>query len=348
MKRATLKDVACRAGVHAATASRALNESSRHLVQADTLDRVLRAAAELGYTANIAARTLRTATSRAVGILVPDITNPIFPPMVRGAEEVLRSEGYSTWVVNTDDDSARNEEAVSAFRQRNVDGIILATARLHDPALDAALEQGSNTPYVFANRRPARSGVPSVRADEAEGARMVLDHLVALGHRRIVLVAGPQDVSTGRAGKQAFVTYVRKHGLPVLGGQVTECGAFTFEAGREAMRDRLREDTSFTAVVAGNDLMALGCLDSLAEAGLRCPEDVSVVGFNDMMLMDRITPALTTVAIPYREIGVEAARLLVAAMSCAPRRKSSVVLKPVLQVRESSAPPPKKASRQKR
>jgi len=339
VQRATLKDVACRAGVHVATASRALNETSRHMVRAETLERVLGAAQDLGYSLNLTARTLRTDSSRAVGMLIPDLTNPIFPPMVCGAEEVLRDLGYTTWVVNTDDDSRRKEEAVSALRQRNVDGFIMATARLTDPVIDEMQGQRPRTPFVLVLRRAARSDIPSVSIDEGKGVRLALRHLIELGHRRIAIVAGPQDVSTGLATKQAFMTGVEEYGLPPVPGQVTVCGAFTFEAGRDAMRGRLRDGAPFTAVVAGNDLIALGCIDALAEVGLHCPRDMSVVGFNDMLLMDRVTPALTTVAIPLHDVGAEAARLLMEAIGGTARCESSVVLAPTLVARESTTSP---------
>ncbi|GAA3112513.1 substrate-binding domain-containing protein [Pseudonocardia yunnanensis] len=337
VQRPTLKDVAERAGVHVGTASRALSESSRHLVSNTTLGKVLAAAQALGYTHNVSARTLRTERSSAVGMLLPDLTNPIFPPMVRGAEDVLRDLGYSVWIANTDGDAELESAAIASFRQRSVDGYIFATARLDHPLIEEMYR--TSTPLVLVNRRLARTDVPAVTSDDAHGTVLALTHLYELGHREIVYVAGPQEFSTGLHRKRAFVQSMKDLGLPAGPDRVAHCVAWSAEAGRYALGELLDAGRRFTAVLAGNDLIGLGCFDALRERGLSCPADVSVVGFDDTPFMDRVAPPMTTIRISQYELGQEAARLLVDILNAPERRNRSLILAPVLVVRCSAAPP---------
>jgi LacI family transcriptional regulator len=337
VQRATLKDVAERAGVHAGTASRALSASSRHLVSTATAEKVLAAAQALGYTYNVSARTLRTQRSSAVGMFLPDLTNPIFPPMARGAEDVLRDLGYSVWIANTDGDAERESAALESFQQRSVDGYIFATARLDHPLIEEM--HRAATPLVLVNRRLARMDVPAVTSDDWHGTVLALTHLVEQGHREILYVAGPQEFSTGLHRKQAFLQSMEDLGLPVRPDRSAHCVAWSAEAGRYALGELLDAGAPCTAVLAGNDLIALGCFDALRERGLRCPSDVSVVGFDDTPFMDRVAPPMTTVRIPQYELGQEAARLLVDILDAPERRNRSLVLAPSLVVRCSTAPP---------
>jgi LacI family transcriptional regulator len=334
----TLRDVADAAGVHPATASRALNPETRRLVNAETARRVLRAAASLNYEPNPIARSLKTAKSRTIGLVLPDLTNPLFPPIVRGIEDVLGPAGYSALIVNTDNDAAREQALVSSLRSRQVEGLIIATARLDHPLLDQLHEQGIR--MVLVNRRAEHLDVPCVTPDDAAGIGLAVSHLAGLGHRRIVHLAGPQTTSTGVIRARAFRAAIREHGLedgdPSL---VVNCSAWREEEGARALREVIDSGTEFSAVVAGNDLIALGCYDVFRERGLRCPEDLSVVGFNDMPFLDKLHPPLTTIAIPHHQIGVESARMLLESLTERDRPSRSVLLPVSLVVRSSTAPP---------
>ena len=212
MRRATLKEVAERAGVHPATASRALNAETRGLVNAETAERVDQAARQLGYTPNPIARSLKTSRSASIGLLLPDLTNPLFPPIVRGIEDVLGAVGYNAWIVNTDNDPDREVAAIESFRGRSVEGFVVATARLQHPLLEELNATG--TPLVLVNRRVASPDIPSVTGDEAAGVGLAMRHLYDLGHREIVHLAGPQDLSTGVARRQAFRQSLEDLDLP--------------------------------------------------------------------------------------------------------------------------------------
>lgn len=337
MRRATLKEVAEQAGVHPATASRALNAATRGLVNAETAERVDRAARQLGYTPNPIARSLKTSRSASIGLLLPDLTNPLFPPIVRGVEDVLRSVGYGAWIVNTDNDAAREAAAIDAFMARSVDGFVVATARLEHPLLEELATTG--TPLVLVNRRVAGADIPSVTSDDAAGVTVAMRHLVELGHREVVHLAGPQDLSTGVVRRQAFRQSLEDLGLPAGPERVVGCRAWSEAAGAAAMEEVVASGVPYTAVLAGNDLIALGCYDVLARHAMACPRDVSVVGFNDMPFVDRISPPMTTVRIPHYDIGAEAARLLLEVLADPARHPRSVLLPLTLQVRGSTAPP---------
>ena len=265
----TLRDVAREAGVHPATASRALNPATRSLVNGDTVTRVQRVADALGYRPNPIARSLKTSRSATVGLVIPDLTNPLFPPIVRGIEDVLAPAHYNAWLVNTDNDAEREESLVDSLRSRQVEGLIVATARLQHPLLDRLQAEGVR--MVLINRRTAAGSIPSVTADDANGIDTAVEHLTRLGHRRIAHLAGPQDTSTGVVRRRAFVQAMRDHDLEDNAGLVADCASWTEAEGARALRELLDAGGDFTAVVAGNDLLALGCYDVFHERGIRCP-----------------------------------------------------------------------------
>src|SRR5680860_491236 len=333
----TLRDVAEAAGVHAATASRALNPATRGLVNAETARRVIKVAETLGYRPHPMARGLKTAKSGTVGLVIPDLTNPLFPPIVRGIEEVLEPAGYSGLIVNTDNDPGRERAQIELLRSRQVEGLIVATALVDHPLLAQLRREGVR--MVMVNRRPDGVDVPSITPDDATGVAMAVRHLADLGHRRIAHLAGPANTSTGVVRARSFRSTVHDLGLDEDPRLTTVCHHWSEDAGAEALRKMLDAGLDFTAVVAGNDLIALGCYDVFAERGIRCPEEMSVVGFNDMPFLDKLRPPLTTIAIPHQQIGAEAARLLLDSISEPDRASRSVLLPLSLVVRGSTAPP---------
>jgi LacI family transcriptional regulator len=345
----TLRDVAVRAGVHPATASRALNPETRILVSEDTARRVLEAAGALGYSPNPVARSLRTRRSHTIGVLIPDLNNPLFPPMVRGLEDRLAAAGYVALIGNTDSDDKRERMVFDQMRARHVDGLVLATARLRHPLLAEASR--AEIPVVLINRLAQDYSFPSVTVDNERGVRMAVNHLAGLGHRRIAHIAGPQEMSTGLSRYRGFVTAIEANGLPVDSGLVVFAKAFTVEEGVRCSRLLLERGAGrpdqpglpgqpvCTAIAAGNDMLAVGCYSTLDECGLSCPEDISVVGFNDMPFIDRLRPPLTTIRFPHYQVGTEAAQLLLERIAEHGGPVKILYLAPELIVRGSTARP---------
>jgi LacI family transcriptional regulator len=332
-----LRDVATLAGVHPATASRALNPETRLLVSEETANRVLAAAAELGYRPNTVARSLRTRRSHTVGVLIPDLNNPLFPPIVRGLEDRLDADGYVALIGNTDGDDARERKVFEQMRARHVDGYVLATAHLRNPLLAEAVRAGM--PVVLVNRIAEDYSLPAVTVDNERGVQMAVSHLLSLGHRKIACVAGPQDVSTGRARYRAFQAAMEAAGLEVPPGRVARARAFSIQEGRRCASEILAAGDGFTAIAAGNDMLAVGCYHALDQAGLGCPDDVSVVGFNDMPFIDMLRPPLTTVAFSHYQVGTEAAQLLLDRLNGDNGAVKVLYLAPELIVRSSTARP---------
>ncbi|MFJ5260033.1 LacI family DNA-binding transcriptional regulator [Streptomyces sp. NPDC088387] len=337
MQKPTLRDVAQAAGVHVATASRALNPNTRSLVNADTARRVSRAAKSLGYRPNPIARSLKTAKSLTVGVVLPDLTNPLFPPIVRGIDDLLGPAGYSALIVNTDNDPAREKAQIDSLRSRQVEGLIVATARLNHPLLTELHQQ--DVKMVLVNRRTDHLDVSSVVPDDAAGIAQAVAHLARLGHRRVLHLAGPATTSTGITRARSFRNAVREFDLVQDPALIAPCDFWAEAEGARAMRAALDAGTEFTAVIAGNDLLALGAYDVCGERGIACPDDISIVGFNDMPFLDKLRPALTTVAVPHQQIGVEAARMLLEAIDGPARPARSVLLPVSLVVRASTRKP---------
>jgi LacI family transcriptional regulator len=317
--------------------SRALNEETRALVNPETAERVLRAADELGYRPNRIARGLKTSRSHTIGVLIPDITNPLFPPILRGIEDRLDEAGYTSLIVNTDNDPTRERVYLEAMRGRQVDGFISATARL-DRELLAELS-AAGTPLVLVNRSLEDGSVPAVTVDDRRGIALAVEHVVRLGHARIGHIAGPQNLSTGHRRYLGFVEQMGRAGLDLPDEHVRFSASFTEAEGAAACAELLEAAPQLTAIVAANDLLALGCYDALEARGLSCPDDVSIVGFNDMPFVDRLRPALTSVRIPQRQIGKVAADLLLTRLSDGADIAREILLEPALIVRGSTAPP---------
>lgn len=334
----TLREVARAAGVHPGTVSRALNPDTEGLVSGPTLQRVREVAADLGYRPNPLARGLKTNRSYTVGVLIPDIRNPLFPPIIRGIDDRLSLAGYTPLIANTENDTERERIQIRALRDRQVDGLITATARLDHELLDDVVSPG--VPLVLVNRGVEDGRLSSAHADDRSGARLAVEHLAALGHRRIAHLAGPQDVSTGHQRLEGFLEGMRAAGLEVDPRLMRYVRGYSERDGARECEALLDAGGDPTAIVAANDLVALGCYDVFARRGLVCPRDVSVVGFNDMPFADRFDPPLTTIHIPHYEIGVAAAEALLERLGDPDALPRETVLPVSLVVRRSTAPPP--------
>lgn len=338
-KQVTIKDVADAANVHPSTVSRALGDSPEGLVSRATVARVRSVARQLGYQPNALARGLKINRTMTIGMLIPDLTNTIFPPIVRGIEDELGKHGYTLLIANTDNDHDKEAELLEVMTRRRVDGLIIATARRDYPLLTRMLD--ANLPVVLVNRTADRPPLSSVAGDDREGIALAVNHLADLGHTRIAHLAATREITTGLIRYQSFVNTMESLGLEVDPELITWCPWFTEEYGAIAFAELLDRHVDFSAVVCANDRVAMGVYDVAKERGLVIPHDFSVVGYNDSPFAARLTPPLTSVRIPYYQIGVKAAELIVAAVGEEGGSVPvSIRLGPELIARQSSAPLP--------
>ena len=337
-KAITLKDVAREAGVHISTASRALNDETRNELSSETADRVIAAAEHLGYQPHPFARGLRTNTTRSVGMVVPDLISPFIPPILAGAQHTLSEVGYSLLIGSDDESSPRTKAAMETFLDRRVDGLIVANAHLDFTPPGAVLR--NEVPIVLVSRSVAGESFPAIVGDDQAALSLVVRHLVELGHTRIAHVAGPLDISTGRYRRDGFISAVAGAGLDASDCVVYEAGSFHSDDGHAACSRLLDSDSAITAITAANDLLALGCIDAIRERRLSVPGDISVTGYDDIALVDRLDPALTTISLPYGEMGAVAGRLLLDLLAADDRTVETsyepIRLAPTLVVRSST------------
>ena len=335
----TIHDVARRARVSVSTVSRAF--TMPELVREATRTRVLAAASELGYRPNRAARGLITGRTGNLGVIVPDLGNPFFPAVLKGAQVRAREADYAVFLADTDENPRLEADLIRAMAKQ-VDGVVLCSSRLASGELAPLL---GLTTLVLLNRRvPA---VPAVVMDSADGMRQAVEQLAALGHRRVAFLSGPRNSWSNRERRRGLRAAARAGGV-----EVAELGPFAprFEAGLQAADIALA--AGVTAVLAFNDLMALGVLSRLADRGVAVPAEVSVVGFDDIPMAAMCAPPLTTVAMPMELSGRAAVELLLerlaeqAAGSTANGRRQRV-LSTQLIVRSSTAPPVRRAAPRK-
>jgi len=332
----TIRDVARAAGVHVSTVSRALDLRRPGGVSAEVVATIEAAARRLGYRPNRAASALRTGRTHTIGVLVPDITNPVFPPILQGIEAHAAARGTFVLVANVAA-SAMARPIVERMLAQQVDGVVLAIASREDPLVGFIVESGLHA--VMVNRADDSGRLPSVVSDDRLAMKLVVDHLLHTGRKRIAHLAGPPNLPTGLGRRLGFEQALRDRGAVSAG--IVACEAYSREAGHKAMARLLSGKQALPdAVACCNDLVALGAYDALAAAGLRIPHDVAVTGHNDMPLVDLIAPALTTVRPPHRELGWRAAQLLFERLDGQELSPATVVLRPELVVRASTQAAP--------
>jgi len=327
MGEATIRDVARRAEVSVASVSRALNGLDN--VRAETRERVIKAAADLGYVPHAGARSLSLARAHAIGVVLPDLHGEFFSECVRGMDKEASRRGYLLLLSNMHDDSEQAAVALRAMRGR-VDGLLVMAPHIEAAALERTLPQA--LPAVLINGPAQIDSRPALRFDNRAGAAAMIDHLIANGYRRIVHIAGAAGNIDADERAQGYSAAMRGHGLePVI-----IPGNFTEEAGEAAARRILSGEFACDAVFAANDMMAIGCLHMLRNGGRRVPEDVAVAGFDDVPLARYL--ALTTMRVNIAEIGARAVARLIDLLEGKDAGVSSEMHTPELVARATTAP----------
>ncbi|MBS0580794.1 MAG: LacI family DNA-binding transcriptional regulator [Proteobacteria bacterium] len=299
---ATVKDIAAAAGVSVATVSNVLN--NRPNAGRATRQRVLRIAQELDYRPNRAAQAMRTGRTRAIGLVLPDLTNPFFPELAQAVENTARSQGLLVCLVDSQSRPEGEADGFSLLMQHAVDGIIWCPLGSRVPAQ----VRNPARPVVLIDR--PRAGYAVVHSNYLMGGRLLAEYATRMGHRRVGLLSGPQHIESARQRRDGFVKALPKGSEIAWEVCVGFDGLLTQEA-RLALKQRRRA----TLIVAGNDLIAIGAIRCLAEHGVRVPEDVSVTGFDNIRWTDLLTPRLTTIAQPVGAIGARAVELVQERMS---------------------------------
>lgn len=330
-----MKDVADAIGVHVSTVSRALDPKTSHRIRPEVIEQVRQACRELGYRQTATAYSLKPNRTRTVGVVIPDILDPFFGPIIQGAEYVLSDHDYLAVLANVDGQGSRGGEIADALLARRVEGLILVRGEWSDDVIERLASEG--TPIVTLHRRIDDPRVSTVVHAEEEGIRLALEHLMSLGHRRIAHIAGPLGFSSALDRYRAFEFYRQRLGLDPSSTLICFADHYNESAGERCV-DALVQDRAITAVVCANDRLAIGAITALRRRGLDCPRDISVIGYNDMLFADRILPALTTVRTDQHRQGVEAAEILVEMMETAPDERESqhIVLPVELVVRDST------------
>lgn len=300
--RATAHDVAARAGVSQPTVSLVLSGNPKARVSADTRARVIRAAEELGYRPNVLAQGLVRRRSFALGVVVPDLANPFFAAVVSGAEKVASREGYAVFLCETGETPA--ERHLEALSSRQIDGVILDAVGA--AALSSSSLAGMNVVLVD----ESLDAYPAVVSDAEQAGDLAARHLLSLGHRRLAYIGPAIEASAFRLRERGFVRALRSAGVSIESDAWRRVPP-TVAGGLQAMRALLALRTRPTAVFCANDLVALGALKGCAMAKVAVPRELSIVGCDDIELATLVTPELTTIAVPARELGARAARLLI-------------------------------------
>ncbi len=335
MSHKTIYDVARVAGVSSATVSRVLN--NHPAVKLATRERVMKAVQDLDYQVNLLASALNTGQTRTIGLIVPDIANPFFAEIARGAEECAAERAFNIVMCNTHEQVEREARYVQVLRQKHVDGIIFTSAYLDDRNITPLMESGF--PLVLVSREVEDIDVDSVRTDDFAGGYQAARHLISLGHKRIALLAGPLSTKPSLDRKKGYEAALERAGLPV-DPTITFSGEFTMESGRAMAEQLLASGRPFTALVAGNDPIAAGAIKVLRRRGIKVPEDVSVVGYDRTVLAEIMEPELTSVAQQMHEMGRQATELLLSRiLGTRNNGPVQVVLPPRLVVGSSTAPP---------
>jgi LacI family transcriptional regulator len=330
-KRTTMHDVSQVAGVSLMTVSRVINNKDD--VRLATRKRVLEVIEKLNYRPSSIARGLATRRTRALGVVVPDIANPFFASMVRSAEEQAYANDYSVFLGNTNEDPQRELAVLHSLEDKQVDGLILCSSRLDDEPLTEILASFPATVLVFRESKSADVG--SITVDDIFGGQTAIEHLIQSGHRNIGLISGPPISHSAFGRLRGYEAALEAADIPFNDSWVRHCHPM-LGGGQEMAKDLLENNPEITALFCHNDLIAVGALQACAEIGLRVPDDIAIIGYDDIRLAALVTPALTTLHIPRAEIGTQAMQMLLAQTEDESTKSKEIYLQPKLIVRASA------------
>jgi LacI family repressor for deo operon, udp, cdd, tsx, nupC, and nupG len=333
---ATIQDVAREAGVSTATVSRVF--SAPELVLETTRNKVMEAVTRLGYEPNFAAKSLRTLRTEKILVTVPDISNPFFSQVIRGVEEAALAAGYSVLLGDTRHEETREEQYAAMFRRKEADGLIFLGHRLPDVLAEMVAAKGPKTPIVNGCEFRPGLAVSSAHIDNERAAAEVMDHLYGLGHTRVGVVTGPlaSPISSDRLA--GVLSAAQRQGR--ASALRMAIGDFSIESGLRQTGELLDEPGRPTAIFFFSHEMPMGALEANRRRDLRCPQDISLVGFDDIRFAQYLHPQLTTVSQPKEQIGHEVVRLLMDILAGRASALQNVTLPHQLVVRSSTAPPP--------
>ncbi|CAN7493343.1 LacI family DNA-binding transcriptional regulator [Variovorax paradoxus] len=332
---ATIKDVALRAGVSVTTVSHVVNDT-RH-VSAKGRERVEEAIRELGYVPNAMARSLKSNTTSTLGMLIPNSSNPYFAEIVRIVEDRCFGAGYTLVLCNTDDEPRRQSVYLQVLAERRIDGLIVVSTGAGDDDSLVTQLHGLRIPTVLVDREIADPACDLVETAHMQGGLLAVRHLLSLGHKRIACIGGPVGVMPSEQRIEGWRMALAEAGTAPNADALLWRGGFTSQGGYEAMHAILRTEEAPSAVFVCNDLMAIGALRAAHESGVRVPDELSIVGFDDIELSAYTSPPLTTVAQPKERIGALAVDMLLERVGGKRRDARKVVLQPELRVRASTA-----------
>jgi LacI family transcriptional regulator len=334
-RRIDIRAVAADAKVSVATVSRVINSVPN--VNPVLSKRVWEVISKLGYVPNNQARALVSGRSKLLGVIISDITNPFFPELIQGFEEEAVAAGYETLIGSTSYDLRRMEICVQRMLERKVDGVAVMTFGIEEPLLDRLALQ--KMPMVFIDVAPAKKGFSAIRIDYGQGIYEAVQHLAVLGHRRIGFISGPEGLHSAYEREKAFRSATGMIGL-TLPDEYVYVGDYTIEGGSAGTEHLLKLRRPPTAIVCSNDMTAIGALHAASRLGLKIPEDVSLIGFDDIGIAKFMLPPLTTVRMSGREIAISAVRTLIASLkNDSLARAEYGLVKTRLVVRQSTSIP---------
>jgi len=326
-----MREVARRAGVSLATVSRVLNNTE--YISEETRRRVLAAVREFNYFKNVHARRLATGRSDLFGLVLSEIANPYFPEIIRGYQAMAWNRGFDVLLCNTEYDLERTKAVMRKLRESDVRGVAIVTSSV-DRSMTSELT-AAGIPVILCNAEPAGKLVGNIFIEYEHGINKAIEHVVGLGHRRSAVIAGPTDNRTAVMIKNALVSGLTARGLkPVC---VLESN-YRVDAGASAVREILSRPEIPTVLFCGNDLIAMGAMSALEESGVKVPEDVSVIGIDDIFFSYLSRPPLTTISVPREQLGIKAFEALERMLKLKRHKGSNYTLETDLIVRKSTAP----------
>ena len=327
----TIHDVAREAQVSITTVSHVINKT--RFVSEELVTRVNRAIEKLQYQPSSVARSLRTKSSGTIGIVIPDSSNPFFAEVVRGIEDYCYNQGYTAFLCNSDGAFAKEFRYLQLLHEKSVDGIVLVSSGDNTESLELLAK--STIPHVVIDREVPQLGADTVLIDNYRGGYDATAHLIKLGHRAIGCITGPSQITPSWQRREGYRQALCDHGIEVRESLIIQ-GDFKSESGGSGFTQFFKMKSPPTAIFACNDIMAIGAMAAARKLGVLVPDQISIVGFDDIVLASLIVPQLTTIAQPKKELGKTGARLLLKRIRDEKIEREDVVLIPRLIIRESS------------